>query len=161
NSIIIDQVYNVLGLNIELPEQLARSKKKEDLQLRKSIREKLVISVLEQLSVVLIIDGFDEIAESSKREAALKDIRDLAAHLDRCCMLVTSRTGEFVYNVDNSVQYEIVPLTEDQIFTFAQKWLKNENSAEDFYKKVLDSPFADTAIRPLTLAHLCAIYDRV
>ncbi|MEZ4676746.1 MAG: hypothetical protein R2932_21225 [Caldilineaceae bacterium] len=28
-------------------------------------------------------------------------------------------------------------------------------------KEIADSPFSDTTIRPLTLAHLCAIYERI
>ena len=45
--------------------------------------------------------------------------------------------------------------------TFANRWLQSEPKAKDFLNKVFSSPFADTTIRPLTIAHLCAIYERI
>jgi hypothetical protein len=36
-------------------------------------------------------------------------------------------------------------------------WLGAAQRASDFTARVYRSPFADTAMRPLTLAHLCAI----
>ena len=38
---------------------------------------------------------------------------------------------------------------------------EDKNKADDFLYKVKHSPFADTSIKPLNLAHLCAIYNRI
>lgn len=157
-SIIIEQVYGLLGLNMALPEKTP----KEDYQsVSRKIKEKLVVSVLEELKVLLILDGFDEIANKQSRDDALYDIRRLAIHLSKSTMVVTSRSGDFVYSVDNTTQYEISPLKSEQIKKFAIKWLQDEQLASDFLEKINKSPFADTTIRPLTLAHLCAIYEKV
>jgi hypothetical protein len=42
-----------------------------------------------------------------------------------------------------------------------KKWLEDDTKASDFLSKVKNSPFADTSIKPLSLAHLCAIYQRI
>lgn len=159
-SIIIEQLYDILGLqiNIPLPTNISVEKRRREIQI---IKEKLVVSVLEELKVLLILDGFDEIAQRHYRDEALNDIRNLALHLNKSTMIITSRSGDFVYNVDNTTQYEISPLKPDQIKMFAVKWLQSRPQASDFLEKISASPFADTTIRPLTLAHLCAIYERV
>src|SRR6185369_5133092 len=158
SSMIIDSIYNILGLRLDFFRDLKKSEAKNE---RRAVKDKLVINVLEGLGVLLILDGFDELVEETRFRGAIKEIRYLATHLERARMVVTSRTGDFKYRIDNTVQYEITPLTKDQIGTFARKWLADEESASDFIAKVYESPFADTAIRPLTLAHLCAIYERI
>lgn len=158
SSIIIDRLYNILGLKLSYPDELLIDDEADN---RKAIKEKLVASLLDKLGVLLVLDGFDELAEVKHRQEAIKDISTLATHLDYSTMVVTSRTGDFVYNIDNTVQHEICPLNQEQISIFARKWLISDRAASDFLAKINESPFADTTIRPLTLAHLCAIYERV
>jgi NACHT domain len=153
-TILIEQICNILGLKIEFRESL----QVED---RGALRQKLVMSILEELRVLLILDGFDELMDTRVREKAINDIRTFAEHLEYSKMIVTSRTADFVYSIDNVAPYEICPLNEVQIATFAQKWLNDNDQAKDFLCRIYESPFADTTIRPLTLAHLCAIYERI
>jgi energy-coupling factor transporter ATP-binding protein EcfA2 len=157
SSLIFDQIFEILGLNIELPEQVT---KKERDNKWKEIKRKLVIGALNELKVLLILDGFDELVKIEDRDEVVQAIKKLSAQLTASTLIVTSRSGDFIYNITNAVQYEISPLSEEQIRQFAQRWLINEETVSDFIKKVYESPFADTTIRPLTLAHLCAIYDR-
>jgi predicted NACHT family NTPase len=157
-SSIFDVIYRLLGLKLEFPEDMRTKEASAD---RKALKEKLVITVLEGLNVLLILDGFDELAQAQRRRQTIQEIRSLVEHLDRCTLIVTSRVGDFKYNIENMVPYEISPLSREQISVFALRWLNDNARASDFLNKVYDSPFADTAIRPLTLAHLCAIYDRV
>jgi len=56
-------------------------------------------------------------------------------------------------------QFEISPLSGAQILSFATRWLGPEHG-QLLVDQMSRSPFADTAIRPLTIAHLCAIYER-
>jgi hypothetical protein len=76
-------------------------------------------------------------------------------------MVITCRTGEFNYRVPKSVAFEIAPLKREQIEEFALKWLDNQVMASKFISEIYRSPFSDTAIRPLSLAHLCAIYEPI
>ena len=155
--LISDVIYNILGLTIDWPAEL---KKDEAFSERKSIRERFVISVLEEFKVLLILDGFDELIQGRRRDIAIKEITSLAISLDQSTLIVTSRTGDFKYSIENAAQYEISPLGKDQIRFFARRWLSSDQKASEFLEKVYSTPFADTAIRPLTLAHLCAIYER-
>jgi hypothetical protein len=158
SAILVDQIYNLLGLKLDLPQELLKPDATAE---RKWLREKLVINVLDSLNVLLILDGFDEIVDIRRRDEVIQDVRNLATHLNNSTMVITSRTGDFVYRINNAVQFEFCPLSREQIRRFAIKWLNNEPRASDFIAKIYDSPFADTAIRPLTLAHLCAIYERI
>lgn len=157
-SLIIDEIYNILGLRLNPSDETLLGNAVAE---RRALREKLVINVLEELNVLLILDGFDELTQITDREEALEDVKKLASHLDRSTLVLTTRTGEFFYNIDNTIQYELCPLSREQISRFATKWLNSESQATDFITKIYDSPFADTAIRPLTLAHICAIYERI
>lgn len=158
STLIIDTLYNILGLNIEFPEHLRKDENSEE---RKWIKEKLVINFLEKLKALIIIDGFDEVINKGRRLDILTDIRNLFTYLKESSVVVTSRTGDFNYSIENASEFEISPLNDEQIKKFAFKWLNNKRESKKFYEKVKNSPFADTAIRPLTLAHLCAIYERI
>jgi NACHT domain len=157
SGLIIDEITRTLGIQTDLPKRPHT----EDAERIKSIKRKMLTSLLEEMKILLILDGFDELAPATHRAVALEEIRSFALHLSSCTFVVTSRTGEFAYHVDGATQYEICPLTKPQISAFAQKWLLDKHLASDFVSKVYRSPFADTAIRPLTLAHLCAIYERI
>jgi predicted NACHT family NTPase len=41
------------------------------------------------------------------------------------------------------------------------KWIRDQSAAERFLVELSKSPYADTAMKPLLLAHLCAIYERI
>lgn len=157
NGPVINKIFQILGLKLQIPDHLAGD---ESASLRKIQREQTVVAFLEELKILLVLDGFDELIGAESRESCLEDIRLLAEHLDRATMVVTSRTGDFFYQVEGAAQFEICPLEMDQISNFAQKWLNKPDASNDFLEKIQHSPFRDSTIRPLTLAHLCAIYER-
>jgi energy-coupling factor transporter ATP-binding protein EcfA2 len=158
SSIIIDQLYEILGIRLDLPSGGGLPGTDRE---RNALKEKLVVTFLEELGALLIIDGYDELTQHSIRERVIHEVENLAAHLDRSKLILTSRTGEFNHSFDNLQPFELCPLAESQITQFAGRWLDDEQKAEDFLTKVRSSPFADTAMRPLTMAHLCAIYERI
>lgn len=153
---IIDGIMSALGIGIRFSKRLDENESWRD---RDALKRKLVVATLEELRAVLMLDGFDELPGG--REAVLSDIRYLALTLVNSKMLVTSRSGDFVYNLDGTVQVEICPLSKGQIENFSNKWLKIPGEAERFLKELDMSPYADSAIKPLMLAHLCAIFERV
>jgi Cdc6-like AAA superfamily ATPase len=157
-NIVTDTIFNILGLQMELPKKLVQPESKEE---REAIRRKIVIAFLEELKILVLLDGFDEIASEKRRLDIISELNQIASHLSHSTIVLTSRSGDFSYRLENADHYEISPLSSKQIETFALKWLGNSKRASDFVSKVKKTPFADTAIRPLTLAHLCAIYERV
>jgi len=50
-------------------------------------------------------------------------------------------------------------LSDRQILEFATKWL-DADEAPKFLAKVRETPYGGAEVLPLTLAHLCAIYER-
>ena len=126
-----------------------------------SLLEQIVVGVLEELGALLILDGFDELATDKGRESVLADVRRLSALLEKSLLIMTSRSGEFTYSIDGSRILELSPLSKTQIAEFAERWLTDASKARQFLKDVERSPFNDAQIRPLNLAHLLAIYDRV
>ncbi|MEM7374397.1 MAG: NACHT domain-containing protein [Bacteroidota bacterium] len=118
-----------------------------------------ICKLLEELNILLILDGFDELKHELK-EPVLEGISILALSLTTTRFILTSRTGDYYREIPKTTVFEICPLNEDQIQFFVQKWLGSEADANTMLKQISDSPFKDTMIRPLTLAHLCALFER-
>lgn len=151
-GIIYEELYNVFGLDIKDASQIENIKR---------VKETLVVEILEKINFLIIIEGFDELVYIKHKSIVLKEIESLSNKLENSKLIITSRTADFKYDFENIDEYEICPLNDEQINKFTHKWLKNKEMANDFISKIKKSPFYDTAIRPLTIAHLCAIYERI
>ncbi|MCM2309662.1 MAG: NACHT domain-containing protein [Sulfuritalea sp.] len=153
---VLQSLQELLGLRITFPPDLMTD---ENVGQRRSLKERMVISVLDTMKALIILDGFDEVAHKTHKTTVLRDIRLLTSKLEQASVLVTSRTGEFTAHIENTAQFEIRPLSSPQVARFAQLYL-GDAAAKQMLSKFRQSPFADTAVRPLTIAHLCAIYER-
>lgn len=151
---IINTLFDTLGLVLEI-----RNKdiKEEDVILAK---ERILLPLLEELKCVIILDGFDELTESKSKDAVIEDIKKLILSLNSSRLVLTSRSSDFNYSFENLSVLEICSLNEYQIKEFANKWLDDTARVENFLNELKASPFFDTTIRPLTLGHLCAIFER-
>lgn len=147
-----------LGLEITIPDAQSDGLPSE---LMSDSIESAVCRMLDGLRVAVILDGFDEIPDPADKSAALQDVRRLSRELTHSRLILTSRSGDFPYHIEGACTLEISPLSTEQIEGFSRRWLRDSANAGEFVRQVLSSPFADTAMRPLTLAHLCAIYERV
>ena len=132
-----------------------------DKDLKERWEEKVLITMIDQMSPIIILDGFDELPSHEEKQSILSEIRTLNKSLKKSKVITTCRTGEFNYTLEHTDTFEISPLTSEQIFSFAHKWIKNDEKAKKFIDDIERSPFSDTAIKPLSLAHLCAIYERI
>ncbi|MGE0587300.1 MAG: NACHT domain-containing NTPase [Cyclobacteriaceae bacterium] len=153
-GIIVDFVYSTLGLSVDdidknPPEVIAK------------LKEKIVVEVLNKTKALLIIEGFDELVFQKYRESIVSELSSLVNQIERSRIMITSRTADFNLDFENLSCYELCPLNNDQIKQFALKWLGKVDDANNFLQAIEKSPFSDTTIRPLTIAHLCAIYERV
>jgi energy-coupling factor transporter ATP-binding protein EcfA2 len=156
-DLLIERIQSILDIPLSFPTDLESEDSSET---RRSLRERAVIQMLETLRPLVLLDGLDEISHKARRDSIIAGARRLAIQLERARIILTARTGEFSYHIEKMTTYEIAPLSQDQIEKFASGWLGTED-AKPFLKQVRNSPFADTAIKPLTLAHLCAIFERV
>jgi hypothetical protein len=113
---------------------------------------------LDALNALLLIDGLDEIDPLHQREL-LREVEELVLHTTETKVLLTSRIGGVLVHLDKVQPVTIQPLTEGQIRQFAIRWLGSAKAAP-FIEQVRANPYAGTEVRPLNLAHLCAIYER-
>ncbi|MDF7809525.1 NACHT domain-containing protein [Pontiellaceae bacterium B12219] len=158
DSVILSRIWDIFNLSLKL----TNHRKTGDSNVAEPILEEdILLGFLEELSPLIIIDGFDELTSHKKREVAINEIRTITRQLRKARVILTSRTGEFPYKIDNAKTFEISPLSQCQIEEFANKWLEDKNESDNFCAKIAESPYADTTIRPLTLAHLCALYIRI
>jgi GTPase SAR1 family protein len=146
-------LFGILGLIVSTDEDV----KPEDVAL---LKQRVVFSLLEELRPIVILDGYDEISDNKNKERVLDELKLLTLGLNEARIILTSRSSDFNYSLDNVDVLEICPLSDDQIVRFSNNWLQEKNLVEKFLIELKHSPFIDTAIRPLTLAHLCAIFER-
>ncbi|MFC4875029.1 NACHT domain-containing protein [Negadavirga shengliensis] len=154
HKIIVDYIYSLVSLQGIKDQGI-----QYDLGYEK--KEEIVVDLLNSLKVLLIIEGFDELGYKKHRDLVLEELAALATKLETARMILTSRTADYYYSFEKFSEFEICPLNSKQIKDFATKWLGDSQSAEEFLRAVDDSPFSDATIRPITIAHLCAIFERV
>lgn len=125
-----------------------------------NILKNAVISFFNESKVLLIADGFDEIPDSKLKSRIEKEFQELSLNLVDSKFILTSRSNDFLLQLTNTNTYEICPLNDRQIKSLISKWIINRKKSKDLFYKIKDSPYYDTTMRPLTLSHLCAIYER-
>ena len=115
---------------------------------------------LDSLNPLIILDGLDEITDLSIKAIVEKEIAYLCRECHALKLIVTCRTGEFRNTPAKIREFEIAPLSKQQVVEFAGKWIENVRKRNQFVAEVMSSPFADTALKPLLLTRLCVIYIR-
>lgn len=153
---VFNYIFNLFGLIIENSikcTNLMDDRRQLDLFIRPA-----VLKILNEFHPLIILDGFDEITDDNIKQKVLNDINEISLSAKGTRFILTTRKGEDRFHLDNTRFFEILPLNDDQIRTFAEKWLPSKWN--DFLTQLRNSPVYDTAKRPLTLSHLCAIYER-
>ena len=153
---LLSRIRDIVGFRFNIPPELGTA---EASDVRNAVVERLIIQWMNDAKVLLLLDGFDELADLKSMNKVIAELRGLAPQLREGRCILTSRTGEFNYYLESFRTFEIQPLSEQQIEQLAVHWL-GKKSARELVKQVKASPFMDAAIRPLTIAHLCAIFER-
>jgi hypothetical protein len=149
---LVETLLRTLGLSLEFDEDMKNEDKQE-------FQRRLLIHYLDKVGFVMLIDGLDEINPVA-RDRVVGELRYLVLHTRATRLFLSCRTAEFVYNLENTRVLSLEPLNDDQIREFTDKWLGREES-EEFLTKIRATPYSGSEVRPLTLAHLCAIYERL
>lgn len=147
---------DILGITISFPMEQSEMFSSE----RDSLLRQTILSFLDDNKILLIADGFDEIPTLELKKQIQEDFEKLALSLKYSRFIVTSRNNDFSLRLPLTDDYEICPLNDGQIKLIINKWLRNKSKADDLLNKIKKSPYYDTTMRPLTLSHLCAIYER-
>jgi DNA replication protein DnaC len=150
NSGLFEKLFDTFGISIL---------EREFYEKKQGVFKRLLTQLIEDLHILVVLDGFDEIKLNIK-EKLLNDIKQLSNGLSSSKFILTSRSGDYDEAIENTSEFEISPMNGAQIKMFIFNWLQDETKSADLYTQIKNSPFADTAIRPLVLSHLCALYER-
>lgn len=119
-----------------------------------------ISNTINQLRCLILLDGFDEIQNQNLKNEILTDIENLSINSDVVSFILTCRSADFYYNISNCSIYEIKPLVDSQVKTFVHNWIKDKKKSNRLLQIIFASAYKYYALKPLTLAHLCAIYER-
>lgn len=148
---LVSHLLGKLGITVHVSE-------KSPIQVSYLWERRILHEYLDLVSAILLVDGLDEVDPKS-RSLVETELREVALAPGKHRLFLTSRTAEYNVDMKNVQAYTILPLSEEQIENFARRWLGKERGPE-FLRAIKQNPYAGTEVVPLTLAHLCAIYDR-
>lgn len=152
NKSIITELMNIYGFTIDNSKWFFET-------FLKSNSKVFFDRFINRLEFLLILDGLDELRHDLKEKLIL-ELGFLSSMMKKSRIIVTSRPGENIDTRNNFKEFEICSLNSEQIKTFIFKWIGNSEEAASLEKQITNSPFSDTIKRPLTLGHLCALYER-
>lgn len=89
-----------------------------------------------------------------------QEIKSLILNLRETLVIVTSRSASYDLDIDNSMEYELCNLNKSQIEEFVENWFAEKKDSKKFLREIQNSKFYDFSLKPISLAHLCAIYER-
>ena len=138
---LINWILSIIGVKLDIEPNINHNDVK-------AIKRYLLTGILNELRVLLILEGFDELSYIESRKAVIEDVDFLASSLDKSTLILTSRTADFSYDIGKTTRYELCPLSQEQISAFAIKWLNDNQLTTDLLVRIYNSPFADTAVRP-------------
>lgn len=153
---IYKKLKDILGIQIVLKDE---KNKTQTLIEDKELRIKYVNTYLDELKSIIILDGLDEVNPLKLKNIG-QEIKSLIQNLSSSLVIVTSRSASYDLDIDNSIEYELCNLNKSQISDFVHKWFDNDKYAEKFLSEIEKSKFYDYSLKPISLAHLCAIYER-
>lgn len=124
----------------------------------RSVKLILAIEVMNRLELTVIIDGLDEVSSNIRRRVE-REIERLIEGAKQMRVFVSCREGDYIYKFPSVRVMTLCSLSKDAILLFSQRYL-GPAKGPVFYSQVLNSPYFDTGIRPLSLVHLITLFDR-
>ncbi|MBP9152671.1 MAG: NACHT domain-containing protein, partial [Flavobacteriales bacterium] len=148
-------LYHELGLPVKKGD---KASEEEFDYLEGAFIKPYIANVLNYLSPLVILDGFDEV-EQSARQMILSEIKELCLSCTSARIVVTSRIGDFDYSLPNARKFQIAPFDDKKIIKFCCKWLEDEVRGMKLYDAIKSTPYYDTTMRPINLTMLASLYE--
>lgn len=163
NESIFEKLSRMLGLNLKYLGDSLKMDSQDRYQIRRvydELIQVILVEYLELLKPIILIDGYDELS-NSQQQFINKELNTLFHSIENARIILTCRSAAYDITIENSETFEICSLNNTQIEKFVYKWMEEDNyETKTFLDQLKQSPFNDTAIRPLTLVHLCALYKK-
>ena len=147
---LVGHLLGIVGLDVRVPPRMTP-------QMRRAWERRALLRYLSSIAAVLLIDGLDEVPSGIRIDVEA-DIREIVGFPGDHRVFVTCRTADYSSPLPNVQVFTILPLSQPRVAEFAQRWLKEQ--ADSFMQALTSNPYAGAEVVPLTLAHLCAIYER-
>lgn len=117
--------------------------------------ENAVGMVINDIQVILFLDGLDEVHHEIKSKV-FREIIEISSILTNAKIIITSRYLSDIQTFKNFQKNEIKPLSKDQTRALASLWL---NKPDIFFSKLESRPYKDLIDRPLFLYLLLILYN--
>lgn len=127
-------------------------------QTRRVWEQRVLHRYLDRVSALVLVDGLDE-ADPVSRRIVESELREMALAKGNHRIFLTCRTAEYNLDLRRIQAHTIRPLTDGEIRRFAIQWLGEERGAA-LVEVIRMNPYSGTEVLPLTLGHLCALYER-
>lgn len=121
--------------------------------------EKLVHELLRNGSLILLLDGLDEVSVSEQKKV-IYEIESLSRDFPNCPIITTCRVAFYSGELQNFTEAEIADFNINQIEFFCKNWFQNFEKSNSFISELKNNISAfDLATNPLLLSLLCIGYD--
>lgn len=134
------------------------------------VRQDSLISFLEGMHVVIVLDGFDEVADITIREQIVDEVSQAAERFELYTksiqLIITSRPAAFAsspgFREDKWTHLKLNDLRTSNILNYKDKWVKAQNLSQEegqlisqtINEKLKQPHFGDLAHNPMQLAIL-------
>lgn len=158
NSYILTSILSELGFYIRFPNAF----KNNDTYISwvKEL-EGFFLEIADANSILFLIDGFDEVQEEITKTALIDLLAKIALKCPDCNFIITSRETNSLGSFSNTFSYEINFFKDEQLNLFVDNWFTHSLEKGELLKiKLRNRPYFDTLCRPLTLAFICALFEK-
>jgi len=112
-------------------------------------------------SVRLFLDGLDEVPNSDHQRKIIELARNAVAASPELFVIVTARDHIVGPWLNNVPRLNVLPLTEAQQFTLAERWLGSQKGAQAFFEHLRNvSPLRRLMEAPLLATLILAVYKK-
>lgn len=111
--------------------------------------------------VLLFLDGLDEVPNSNHQRKIIELARNAVAASSELFVIVTARDHIVGPWLNNVPRLNVLPLTEAQQFTLAERWLGSPEGAQTFFDHLKNvSPLRRLMEAPLLATLILAVYKK-
>ncbi|PXA83819.1 hypothetical protein DMC47_42200 [Nostoc sp. 3335mG] len=110
--------------------------------------------ILDATSSLLIIDGLDEIPQSS-RASVERELELLSAYSRKSKIIVSCRSGDYNRALHGFHTFELMPLSRSEVIDISSTWIDRPS---DFIDHLESKPYKDIVDRPLLLSFLLFLF---
>jgi len=154
---VCEAIGRAFGLTLYTGE--GRGSSKRALRDEAAALQRAVCTLLETRTVLLLVDGLDEIGVA-KRRKLIGELGNLCMRLENSSILATCRHGALESNVQRAEICAVREFQDQDIIDFCGKWFKGRDIARgQFLQELNDVALWEFARTPLQLSNLCFVFD--